>query len=281
MHPLVTADGLPELPQGEALVDSHCHLEMAVFDGDREAVLERASRFGVRTIVTIGAGGGIGCNVQALALAQDHPEVFATVGIHPHEASIVDNDLMIEIACLAEHSKVVAIGETGLDYHYDHSPRPQQQEAFRRFVALARETRLPLVVHLRKSDADGLRILREEHANEIGGVIHCFSGTAASARNFLDLGFHLSFSGVLTFKAADEIRAAARLAPADRILLETDAPFLAPAPHRGRRNEPAWVLYTARCLAEVRGQPLAALAAQTRENTERLFRLEQHRGAPE
>jgi TatD DNase family protein len=174
---------------------------------------------------------------------------------------------------LAAHDKVVAIGETGLDYHYDHSPRPQQQNAFRRFVVLAREVSLPLVVHLRAADGDAVEILRSERAGEVGGVIHCFSGNVESARSFLDLGFHLSFSGIVTFKTADELRQAAAFAPADRILVETDAPFLAPIPYRGRRNEPALVTQTAACLADVRGERLDDVAGTTRSNTGRLFRL--------
>jgi TatD DNase family protein len=195
------------------------------------------------------------------------------VGIHPHDASIVDDEIVRMIRQLAAHDKVVAIGETGLDYHYDHSPRPQQQNAFRRFIGLARETSLPIVVHLRDADGDAIEILRSERAGDVGGVIHCFSGNVESARSFLELGFHLSFSGVLTFKTADEIRRAAAFAPPDRILVETDAPFLAPIPYRGRRNEPALVAQTAACLAEVRGEQLDDVAETTRANTCRLFRL--------
>jgi TatD DNase family protein len=273
MRTVATMDDLPELPDGETLIDSHCHLDMEIFDSDRDAVLDRAARAQVCALVTIGAGGPMHCNRRALDIADGHTAVFATVGIHPHQASIVNDETLDEISRLAAHPKVVAIGETGLDYYYDTSPRPAQQEAFRRFVLLARAKRLPLVVHLREADDDALRILREEQAAEVGGVIHCFSSGAAAARKFLDLGFYLSFSGIVTFKAADEIRAAARLVPADRLLVETDAPFLAPGPYRGRRNEPALVLHTAKHLAAVRGEPLATVAARTRENTERLFTL--------
>jgi TatD DNase family protein len=273
MRTLATMDDLPELPEGETLIDSHCHLDMEIFDADRDAVLDRAARAGVCTLVTIGAGGPMHCNRRALDLADAHAAVFATVGIHPHEASTVNDETFNEISRLAEHPKVVGIGETGLDYHYDNSPRTAQQEAFRRFAVFARDRRLPLVVHLREADDDALQILREERAAEVGGVIHCFSSGVAAARKFLDLGFHLSFSGIVTFKAADEIRAAARLVPTDRLLVETDAPFLAPGPQRGKRNEPALVVHTARHLAAVRGEPLATVAAHTRENTERLFTL--------
>lgn len=224
-------------------------------------------------MVTIGAGGPIECNHAAVELADRHEQIFATVGIHPHDASIVDDDILQTMRELAAHEKVVAIGETGLDYHYDHSPRPQQQHAFRRFAALARELSLPLVVHLRDADADAVDILRSEKAGEVGGVIHCFSSNVEGARAFLDLGFHLSFSGILTFKAADEIRQAAAFAPADRILVETDAPFLAPVPYRGRRNEPALVAQTVACLAEVRAERLEKVAEATHANTTRLFGL--------
>lgn len=264
---------LPALPVGESLIDSHCHLDMHELASDREAVLRRAGAAGVAAMVTIGAGGPLAANEAAVGLAEARPQIFATVGVHPHEAALVTDDVLASITRLAVHPKVVGIGETGLDYHYDHSPRPAQRSAMRRFVALARRTKLPLVVHLRSADEDAATILREEHAGEVGGVIHCFSGDAASARRFLDLGFHLSFSGILTFKNADALRAAARATPADRLMVETDAPFLAPVPHRGRRNEPALVVFTAAALAEVRGEALERVAATTRENTRRLFRL--------
>jgi TatD DNase family protein len=265
--------GLPRLPAGAELIDSHCHLDMEDFADDRAAVMERAVAVGVRTMVTIGAGGPPECNHAAIELAERHACIFATVGIHPHDASSVDDGIVQMIRELAAHDKVVAIGETGLDYHYDHSPRPQQQSAFRRFIALAREVSRPLVVHLRDADADAVEILRDEHADVVGGVIHCFSGGVESARSFLDLGFHLSFSGILTFKTAGEIRQAAAYAPADRILVETDAPYLAPTPYRGRRNEPALVAQTAACLAQVRAERLEQVAETTRSNTRRLFRL--------
>jgi TatD DNase family protein len=273
MRTVATMDDLPELPDGQTLIDSHCHLDMEIFDGDREAVLHRAARAGVCTLVTIGAGGPMHCNRRALDIADTHTAVFATVGIHPHQASTVNNETLDEISRLAAHPKVVAIGETGLDYYYDNSPRSAQQAAFRQFVVLARTKRLPLVVHLREADDDALGILKEERAAEVGGVIHCFSSGVAAARKFLDLGFYLSFSGIVTFKAADEIRAAARLVPADRLLVETDAPFLAPGSQRGKRNEPALVLHTAQHLAAVRGEPLATVATHTRGNTEELFTL--------
>ncbi len=264
---------LPHLAPGVAALDSHCHLDEERFAGDRDAVIARALDAGVSTMITIGAGGPMQCNYDAVALATQHPAIFATVGAHPHNASGLNDDTLAELEHLAEQPKVIAIGETGLDFYYDHSPRPQQEAAFRRSIALARRVGLPLSIHLRDADDPAAAILREEHAHEIGGVIHCFSGGPAAARTFLDLGFHLSFSGIVTFKAADDIRAAATVTPADRLLIETDAPFLAPVPCRGRRNEPALVLFTARALAELRGVALDALAATARANAIALFRL--------
>lgn len=263
------------LPAGVTLIDSHCHLDEERFDPDRDAVMARALAAGVSRMVTIGASGGMQANHAALALAAQHAGVFATVGIHPHEAGAVSPEVLDEIGRLARAPKVVAIGETGLDYYYDNSPRTVQQQVFRQFIQLARALALPLVVHLRDAYEDALTILREEHAAEVGGVIHCFSGDRAAARRFLDLGFDVSFSGIITFKNASELRAVARMVPADRFLVETDAPFLAPVPYRGKRNEPAYVAYAAAAIAEVRQQPLDTIAALARANTERRFRLPQ------
>jgi len=261
------------LPPGVTLIDSHCHLDEERFATDRDAVIARAHAAGVTRMVTIGASGSMQANHDAVGLAQQHASIFATVGIHPHEASAVTPAVIDEITRLAGAPRVVAIGETGLDYYYDNSPRPSQQDAFRQFIALARQLRLPLVVHLRDAYDDALTILRDEGAADVGGVIHCFSGDRGAARAVLDLGFHLSFSGIVTFKNADELRAAARLTPADRLLVETDAPFLAPIPYRGKRNEPAYVVQTAAAIAAVRQQSLDELATLTHTNTERLFRL--------
>jgi TatD DNase family protein len=255
------------------LIDSHCHLDEERFYADREAVIARALAAGVTRMVTIGASGGMQANHDAIALAARHAGIFATVGIHPHEASVVSPGVIDELARLARGPKVVAIGETGLDYYYDHSPRPVQREVFRQFIQLAHMLRLPIVVHLRDAYEDALTILREENAAETGGVMHCFSGDRAQAKSVLDLGFDISFSGAVTFKNADELRAVARMVPADRFLVETDAPFLAPVPYRGKRNEPAYVVHTAAAVAEARGQTLEEIADVTRTNTERRFGL--------
>jgi TatD DNase family protein len=270
---LASLPDLPALPSGQTLIDSHCHLDMEDFAADHADVLARAAAAGVSAMVTIGAGGPLEANQHAVALAAAHAPVFATVGVHPHEAAIVDDDVLASIDALARGPKVVGIGESGLDYHYDNSPRPQQRAAFARFIHLARALGLPIVVHLRDADADALEIMAAEGARDSGGVIHCFSGDAASARAFLDLGFHISFSGIVTFKSADPLREAARIVPGDRLMVETDAPFLAPTPFRGRRNEPALVVRTAAALADVRGEPLEAVVENTRRNTQRLFRL--------
>lgn len=270
--PLDTLPPLPALPAGVVVIDSHCHLDME-FDADRDAVLARAREAGVAAMVTIGASGPFDANHAAVTLAARHAPVFASVGVHPHEAASVTDETIERIAALAAEPKVVAIGETGLDYHYEHSPRTAQREAFARFIALARRLGLPLSIHLREADDDAVEVLRAERGDEVGGIIHCFSGDAASARRFLDLGFHLSFSGIVTFKTADALREAARLVPADRLLIETDAPFLAPLPFRGKRNEPALVVQTAARLAEVRGEPLDQVAATTTANAHRVLRL--------
>jgi TatD DNase family protein len=272
-RPLSDDEALPRVPPGTRLIDSHCHLEFEDFERDRAAVMARAAAVGVDTMITIGASSSPLANERAIALADRHSQTFATVGIHPHEASSVTDELLGHLARLAEHPRVVGIGETGLDYHYEHSPRPAQREAFRRFIGLARAARLPLVVHLRAADDDAVAVMREERADEVGGVIHCFSSNARSARSFLDLGFYLSFSGIATFKTADDVRAAAAITPADRILVETDAPFLAPIPFRGRRNEPALVAQTAAALAALRGESFETFAQQTVTNSTRLFRL--------
>jgi len=271
--PIAPRPDLPPLPDRETVIDSHCHLDMDDFAGDHLDVLARAAAAGVSGMITIGAGGPLECNQHAVALAATHAPVHATVGVHPHEASVVTDAVMDSIEALARSPKVVAIGETGLDYYYDNSPRPRQREAFARFIHLARALELPIVVHLRNADDDAEAVMRTEGAATVGGVIHCFSGDCASARRFLDLGFHISFSGIVTFKRADALRAAARLVPADRLLIETDAPFLAPVPYRGRRNEPALVVQTAAALAAIREESLAEVAACTRDNTRRLFRL--------
>ena len=256
------------------LVDSHCHLDEERFDADRDAVIARAKAAGVTRMITIGASGSMKANYDAVALSERDPAIYATVGVHPHDAKSMSENVADELAQLAQRAKVVGIGETGLDYYYDNSPRPRQQESFRLHIQLARKLGLPIVVHLRDAYADAATLLREERAQEIGGVIHCFSGTRDDARTFLDLGFDLSFSGIVTFKTAAELREVAAMVPSDRFMVETDAPFLAPIPHRGKRNEPSFVVETARMIAGVRRQSLEGVAENTAANAVRRFRLQ-------
>jgi TatD DNase family protein len=258
-----------------ALVDSHCHVSEPEFDADRDAVIGRAAAQGVTTLVCVGATGPAAANSRATALAgrQGAVEIVATVGIHPHNASEADAEAFALLRRLAAGPGVVAIGETGLDFHYDHSPRPAQEAAFAESIALARALTLPLVVHVREAHAEAAAILAREGATRLGGVIHCFTGDRNDARRYLDLGFHISVAGIVTFKNADSLRDAVRTIPLDRLLLETDAPYLAPVPHRGRRNEPAHVRIIAEAVATLRGESFETLATTTTTNARRLFRL--------
>jgi TatD DNase family protein len=255
------------------MIDSHCHLDIEAFDADRAEVFARARAAGVTMFVCIGASTGTGSARRAVALANAEPDVYASVGVHPHDVAGMTEADWAELDGLARAPRVVGVGETGLDYHYDHSPPEAQRRAYERFVALARAARRPVISHVREAHDDAVAILTSAGAADVGGVIHCFTGGVAEARRYLDLGHHLSFSGILTFKNAQPIRDAAVFAPADRILVETDAPFLAPVPHRGKRNEPAFLGDTLRVLAEVRGAPVADVEADTAANARRLFGL--------
>ncbi len=250
------------------LVDSHVHLDDAKFDPDRDATIERARAAGVECMMAIGTGNPPDLEV-AVRLADRYPSIYATIGVHPHDASKSTPETWTRMRELAKHPKVLAVGEIGLDYHYDFSPRDVQRAVFERQLALAAECRKPIVIHTREAWDDTLETLRE-HSHG-GGIMHCFTGNETQARQALDLGFHLSFGGVLTFPKAEEVRQAARIAPEDRLLVETDCPYLAPVPHRGKRNEPAFVVETARRLAEVRGVPPEAIAEATTRNFERLL----------
>ena len=213
---------------------------------------------------------------SAIAIARKHPDwISATVGVHPHDEKHLDDVLCDAIREAGNDRSVVAIGETGLDFHYDHSPREQQMEAFRRQVAIAKELKKPLVVHTRSAPKETLQVLREEHAGDVGGVIHCFSEDAPFAAAALDLGFVSSFSGIVTFNKAVEVQEAARKQPKDALLVETDAPYLAPMPKRGKRNEPAYVAHTARRVAELRGEDPEALAETTYQNALRIFGIQE------
>lgn len=254
------------------LIDSHVHLDDLRYDTDRDTVLQRAEAAGVETMVTIGCD--LATSQAAVALAQTHQQVFATIGVHPHEAKEIKDGWYEVFRSLARQPKVVAYGEIGLDYHYDHSPREIQRERFREQIHLARELNLPLIIHTREAQDDTVTILREEGAGDVGGVFHCFSGDAWLAKDALDMGFYLSFSGVLTFKNATMLRDIAKTVPLDRLMVETDCPYLTPVPYRGKRNEPAYVQYVAETLAEIRGNgSFESLARATVDNTKRLFRI--------
>ena len=254
-------------------MDSHAHVDGPEFDADRDAVLARARAAGVRRIVVIGAVGDPTSADRAVALAERDPDIWATVATHPHDVAQMTPDWWATHERLARHPRVVAIGETGLDYYYDHSPRQAQQDAFRRFVTLARAVGKPVVCHIRDAHDDARAILAETGAAEVGGVIHCFTGTPDDAAAYVALGFHVSFSGIATYKTAQPIRDAVRRVPLDRILIETDCPYLAPVPMRGRRNEPAYVVHTAQVVAESAGVSLAELARATVANTCAVFRI--------
>ena len=254
------------------LIDSHAHLDDLRYDTDRDNVLQRAQTAGIEAIVTIGCD--LATSQAAVALAHAHPNIFATIGVHPHEAKEIGEGWYESFRSLAQHPKVVAYGEIGLDYHYDHSPREIQRQRFREQIHLARELALPLVIHTREAQEDTVMILREEGAVDVGGVFHCFSGDPWLAKDALDLGFYLSFSGVLTFKNATMLRDIAKTVPLDRLMVETDCPYLAPIPYRGKRNEPAYVQYVAETLAEIRGNgSVESVARATVENTKRVFRI--------
>ena len=256
-----------------ALIDSHAHLERADYP-DLDAVLAGAAAAGVARVVTIGLWRAPGSFGDALALATERPETFsATIGIHPHECAKVPEADWAESERLAHDPRVVGVGETGLDFHYDLSPREVQEEAFRRSLRIARAAEKPVVIHLREADQAAERILREEGLPAAGGVVHCFTGDAAAARTWLSLGLHVSVAGIATFKTAEAIREAVRLVPHDRLLVETDSPFLAPVPLRGKRNEPANVVHVAAKVAEVWGLPVEVVAALTTANARRLFGL--------
>jgi TatD DNase family protein len=256
------------------VIDSHCHLAGPEFTGDLSAVVERATAAGVERVLCILSEGDSAEDQAASRLRELWPDTRFATGVHPHNAGRHQGSAAERVAAVErrvlEHG-AAAIGEIGLDYHYDFAPRDVQQDVFRAQVLLARRLSLPIVIHTREATADTIRILREEGRGAVRGVFHCFTGDAAMAREVLDLGFFLSFSGIVTFPRAEAIREAASFAPADRILVETDAPYLAPIPYRGKRNEPAFVAQVVERLAEVRGARPEALVEQTTQNFHGLF----------
>ena len=261
-------------------VDSHAHLDGKRFDSDREQVIARAREAGVRTMMAIGNGDGPPTLDAGIRLADQYPFMYATIGIHPHEARLASDHAYAEMEQLARHPKVIAWGEIGLDYYYDHSPRETQKQVFTRQLELAAAAKLPIVIHCRPSDGsdnaweDCLDLIKTQWVpHGLGGILHCFTGNWAQAKRALDMGFMISFAGNLTFPKARQIRDAAVEVPLDRMLIETDSPYLAPIPQRGKRNEPAFVKETAGKLGELRGLSMDEVGEQTSRNFYNFFKL--------
>jgi TatD DNase family protein len=256
-------------------IDSHCHLDNDQFSPDRDEAIQRALDAGVELMVAIGTGDGPPDLEAGIRLADLYAQIYCTVGIHPHDAAKATPETFKNLEQLLKHPKVVAIGEIGLDYHYDHSPRAVQHDVFIEQMRIAKDAGKPIVIHTREAWDDTLSLLAEHWAadpsNNPGGIMHCFSGTPVEATRSLELGFYLSFGGIITFPKSLDIQEAARRAPADRILIETDAPYLAPVPKRGKRNEPAFVVETARKLAALRNESLESIAATTTANCRTLL----------
>jgi TatD DNase family protein len=254
-------------------IDSHCHIDGPEYDADREEVIARARDAGVTTMLDVGTGDPhSGAINRAVDLAEKQEGVYAAVGVHPHDAKLFDDGaerLLLDL--VRQSQRVIAWGEIGLDYHYDHSPRDAQREVFRRQLRLAREVNLPVVIHSREADGETITILREELADYQRGVLHCFGGSLAMAQDAIELGFFISFAGNLTFKKAEDLREVARHLPLERLLIETDCPYLTPVPFRGRRNEPARVIETAQCLAALHGKDVEEIGRVTSENFAKLF----------
>ena len=236
-------------------------------------MIDRARAAGVSRFIVIGATGAFVHNEKAVALAQEQADVFAVIGVHPHDAKTITPETYARLRELAQQPKVVGLGETGLDFYYDNSPREDQRTHFRAFIRLAQDLGLPLSMHVRDAYIEAARILREEGGDHVAGVMHCFTGNAEEAQALLALGLYLSFSGIVTFKSAQALRDVVRDVPLDRLLVETDCPFLTPVPYRGKRNEPAYVVEVAQMVAEVKEMSLPAVAEATRKNTQMLFRL--------
>lgn len=261
----------PVLPEDAAVIDSHCHLDMEEYSGDLDEVIERAGQCGVRGIVTIGIDPH--SSAAAVDIARQYPSVRATVGIHPHDADSATAHSLRTIADLAEGNpdEVVGYGEIGLDYVKQYSDRNTQIRVFRSQLRLARELRLPVIIHDREAHEDCLRIIQEEGPFDQGGIMHCFSGDISFAGRVIDCNFHISIPGIVTFNKAETMRQVAAEVPAERLLVETDGPFLAPVPYRGRRNEPLYTLYTLECIAGLRQTSCSDLARQTTANCRTLF----------
>lgn len=257
-------------------IDSHAHIDGPEFDADRDDVIQRARDAGVSAILNVGTGDPhSGVMERAVELAEANPDVYAAIGTHPHDARLFDERAEERIWKLATgSSKVIAWGEIGLDFHYDNSPREVQIDVFQWQLRLARELSLPVIIHTREAESETAEILQSHWADsKLPGIMHCFSGSAALAEKAMELGFSISFSGIVTFKKAEELRSIAKQVPLDRLLIETDCPYLTPIPFRGKRNEPAYVVEVARCLADLHGLELAEIAKVTTSNFNRMFKL--------
>lgn len=257
------------------LIDSHAHIDGPEFDGDREEVIQRARDAGVSAILNVGTGDPhSGALERAVELAEKHSDIYTAIGTHPHDARHFDDKAEQRITRLVKQSsRVIAWGEIGLDFHYDNSPRDVQMEVFRRQLRLAGEVHLPVIIHTREAEDETIEILKSQSVgSSLSGIMHCFSGSLRLAEQAIELGFLISFSGIVTFKKAEDLRAIAMQVPPDRLLIETDCPFLAPAPFRGKRNEPAYVVEVARCLSELRKLTLEEIGRITTRNFEGLFK---------
>jgi TatD DNase family protein len=253
-------------------IDSHAHIDGREFDADRDAVIERAQAAGVSAILNVGTGDPhSGALERAVELGQRHENIYTALGTHPHDARLYDESAEEKIRNLIQSERVIAWGEIGLDFHYDNSPRDVQLEVFKRQLRAARECDLPVVIHTREAESETIEILKSEYDGR--GIFHCFSGSLELAQNALELDFMISFSGIVTFKKAEELREVAKQVPLDRLLIETDCPYLAPIPYRGKRNEPAYVVEVARCLAGIHDVSIEHMAQQTSDNFRRFFRL--------
>ena len=250
------------------MIDSHSHIYTPRFDNDRPEVLERARAAGITQLLQVG------CNLQesqtVVAFSEEVPGVYGSVGVHPHDADTVDDGVMAGLETLTRHPKVLAWGEIGLDFYYDNSPRQNQMEAFERQLTKAVELGLPVVIHTRDAEPETRSIL-EKIPVERGGQVHCFTGSASLAASLLDMGYHIGFTGIITFKNAADLRDVVKLVPMDRLLIETDSPYLAPVPHRGKRNEPAFVSHVAATVATIKGLTAQEVITQTSENFKRLY----------
>ena len=258
------------------LVDSHCHIDGEQFDEDRDAVVARASEAGVVAMLNIGTGDPRSDDFRrAVAVAEKYENVYAAVGVHPHDAKLYDDAAEQHLIELAKSEKVIAWGEIGLDYYYEHSPRDVQRDVFRRQIRTARELDLPIIIHSRDADDETVEILTDEcSCDGFRGIMHCFGGTPQMAEDLMKIGFLISFAGNVTFKKADNLREAARVVPLDKLLIETDCPFLTPVPFRGKRNEPSFVIYTAQFLADLYDTDLETVANRTTQNFLDFFKLD-------